>query len=138
MRNLYLAVTRQALEATSCFVSARQSSRSTCLLQVVVTGGSKGLGYALAEKFLDVGDHVVIAARTASACEAAAQTLQQQYPQQQVFHTTCDVSQPEQVLIMLSQIGDCVCNNTSISRVFLLYATGAAASSFCKMHAGPG
>lgn len=66
-------------------------------LQVVITGGSKGLGYALADHFLSLGDHVIIAARTSSSCEAAARKLQHQHPQQHIFQTTCDVSQSEQV-----------------------------------------
>ena len=52
---------------------------------------------ALADNFLSCGDHVLIAARTSSTIEAAAQKLQEQYPQQQVFQTTCDVSRPELV-----------------------------------------
>ena len=91
--------------------------------QVVITGGSKGLGYALAEKFLSVGDHVVIAARTSNTCEASAHELQQQHPEQQVLHTTCDVSQPDQVQQLAafarSKLGqiDIWVNNAGMSQI---------------------
>lgn len=42
----------------------------------LVTGGSRGLGYQMAEGFLEAGAaRVYITARTAEACEEAAQTL---------------------------------------------------------------
>lgn len=64
---------------------------------MVITGGSKGLGFALASEFLSLGDEVVIAARGASACAKAGKTLQQQHPHNQILHTVCDVTQPEQL-----------------------------------------
>lgn len=72
---------------------------------------------------MKLGDHVVIAARNASICEAAAQELQQQHPQQQVFHTTCDVSQPDQVQQLAafaqSKLGqiDVWVNNAGVSQI---------------------
>jgi len=44
---------------------------------VIVTGGSRGIGLALAEGFVAAGASVVVASRKAEACEAAAQHLRQ-------------------------------------------------------------
>ena len=63
----------------------------------MITGGSKGLGLALASEFLALGDEVVIASRNAAACSKAAAELAQQHPQAALFHTNCDVIQPEDV-----------------------------------------
>ena len=75
--------------------------RPVSFCQVVITGGSKGLGFALASEFLSLSDEVVIAARDTSICRAAVQTLQQQHPHSQVFQTVCDVTQADQ----LQQLG---------------------------------
>jgi len=42
---------------------------------VIVTGGSAGIGFAIAERFAAAGAHVVITARGVEALEAAAQKL---------------------------------------------------------------
>ena len=44
---------------------------------VIVTGGATGLGYAVAEKFLEQGDVVVLNGRTESKLQTAAQQLGQ-------------------------------------------------------------
>ncbi len=41
----------------------------------LITGGSRGIGYAIAEKFLDHGADLIIASRTQSDLEKAAETL---------------------------------------------------------------
>src|SRR3954468_5252846 len=42
---------------------------------VIVTGGSRGIGLALAEGFVLAGANVVVASRKADACEQAATPL---------------------------------------------------------------
>ena len=42
---------------------------------VLVTGGTRGIGLALAEGFVLAGARVVVASRKADACEAAAEHL---------------------------------------------------------------
>lgn len=59
--------------------------------QVVVTGSSKGLGLAISEKFLELGDHVVLAARNEAALSKAVELLQQKFPGQTVRGQACDV-----------------------------------------------
>jgi NAD(P)-dependent dehydrogenase (short-subunit alcohol dehydrogenase family) len=44
---------------------------------VIVTGGTRGIGLALAEGFVQAGARVVVASRKADACEQAAQHLRQ-------------------------------------------------------------
>ena len=43
--------------------------------QVVVTGGSRGIGAMIAQGFVEAGAHVYISARKADACDATAAEL---------------------------------------------------------------
>jgi NAD(P)-dependent dehydrogenase (short-subunit alcohol dehydrogenase family) len=45
---------------------------------VLVTGGSRGIGYMIAEGFVAAGAHVIISSRKAEACTAAAEQLSAQ------------------------------------------------------------
>ena len=45
----------------------------------VVTGGSKGIGYSIAERFVDEGAKVVISSRNAQELEVSAQNLNCDY-----------------------------------------------------------
>lgn len=91
--------------------------------QVVITGGSKGLGRALADEFLSLGDEVVIASRNASACKSAVAELQQQHPQGTILQTSCDVSQTSDVQQLAAfaqqKLGriDIWVNNAGVSQV---------------------
>lgn len=91
--------------------------------KVVITGGSKGLGLALANEFLNLGDQVVIAARDQAACAKAAQLLQLEHPGRQVYQTTCDVTKPDHIQQLavfarekLGQI-DIWVNNAAVSQI---------------------
>ncbi len=65
---------------------------------VVITGGSKGLGYAMAEEFLVRGDRVVLCARDASRLNAAVAALHAKFSSPgSIQGITCDVSNPEDV-----------------------------------------
>ena len=68
-------------------------------LKVVVTGGTKGIGKALAREFLLAGDQVVIAGRSQKAADKAALTLSMEacVPREQVVGVACDVSKPESI-----------------------------------------
>ena len=59
----------------------------------VVTGGSRGIGFAIANTLAENGCHVVIAGRNAKSLKAAADAL----PKTKVEAVRCDVSDPAQV-----------------------------------------
>ncbi|HZZ72474.1 MAG TPA: SDR family NAD(P)-dependent oxidoreductase [Pirellulales bacterium] len=66
---------------------------------VVVTGGSTGLGRAMAQGFAANGAHVVIAARTFDDLQATAAEIRRQYgaPGREVLPVACDVTKAEDV-----------------------------------------
>jgi NAD(P)-dependent dehydrogenase (short-subunit alcohol dehydrogenase family) len=67
---------------------------------VFITGGSRGLGLALAEEFLRAGCRVAIAARNAAELEKAEQKLRKHLPwthTRSVLAVECDVTKPETV-----------------------------------------
>ena len=47
---------------------------------VLITGGSKGLGRAMAERFASEGCHLHLVARTQETLDDAANALRRQYP----------------------------------------------------------
>lgn len=57
-------------------------------LHVVITGGSRGLGKALAREMLRAGDRVVITSRTQAAVDEAVRTLKEEVPGAQVTDQT--------------------------------------------------
>ena len=61
-------------------------------MQVVVTGSSRGLGLALADHFLQLGDRVLVTSRTTSTVNEAVQSLKEKHPSGVVHGHTCDVS----------------------------------------------
>ncbi|XP_017647167.1 chlorophyll(ide) b reductase NOL, chloroplastic isoform X2 [Gossypium arboreum] len=52
---------------------------------VLITGSSKGIGYALAKKFLIAGDNVIICSRSAERVESAVNNLREEYGEQRVW-----------------------------------------------------
>ncbi|CAI0442320.1 unnamed protein product [Linum tenue] len=64
---------------------------------VVITGSSKGIGYALAKGFLAAGDNVIICSRSAERVESAVESLKNEFGEQHVWGTTCDVREGQDV-----------------------------------------
>ena len=62
----------------------------------LVTGGSKGLGYAMAHKFSSCGAKVVLLARNAEEVVAAAEVIEKGSGSE-ALGLACDVSQAEQI-----------------------------------------
>ncbi|TQD82727.1 hypothetical protein C1H46_031696 [Malus baccata] len=69
---------------------------------VLITGSTKGIGYALAKEFLKAGDNVVICSRSAERVNAAVQRLRQDFGEQHVSGTNCDVREGENVKDLVS------------------------------------
>ncbi len=63
-------------------------------LGVAVTGGSAGLGLAMARMFLLAGDRVVICGRDRNRLEAALEELRSDAPGGELHGMACDVSAP--------------------------------------------
>lgn len=63
---------------------------------MVITGGSAGLGLAMAREFLRAGDRVVICSRRESNLKSALQMLGSDVPDRDVHGMVCDVSLPTQ------------------------------------------
>ena len=49
-------------------------------MNIIITGASKGIGYAIAEIFAANGHNLYLTSKTASSLQEAAASLQQQYP----------------------------------------------------------
>jgi len=66
-------------------------------INTLITGGSQGLGKAIAGHFLREGANAVICARGEKELFATRDELAKQFPAQKVFAKTCDVSNEAQV-----------------------------------------
>jgi 3-oxoacyl-[acyl-carrier protein] reductase len=66
-------------------------------LNALVTGGSQGLGAAIAEHFLREGANVVICARSEKELYATRDRLARLFPSQKILAKTCDVADEGQV-----------------------------------------
>jgi len=88
---------------------------------VLITGGSRGLGLALAREFARVGCRLVLAARDAQELARARQDLTQRGTE--VLAVPCDVTDQEQVRSLVEQATqrfgrvDIVVNNAGIIQV---------------------
>lgn len=87
----------------------------------IITGGSRGIGYATAEAFLREGASVVITASTEANARKAAEKLHQAYPDSQVVGIGPDLGDPEAVRSAFQDVQrwfgrlDIVVNNAGVS-----------------------
>ncbi|QCD85832.1 chlorophyll(ide) b reductase NOL, chloroplastic [Vigna unguiculata] len=101
--------------ATLSLLAFRNSNSPTCLAtasrntqpmlppyNVLITGSTKGIGYALAKEFLKAGDNVLICSRSDERVEAAVQSLRVEFGEQYVWGAKCDVRNAEDVKNLVS------------------------------------
>ncbi|XP_076885285.1 chlorophyll(ide) b reductase NOL, chloroplastic-like isoform X2 [Bidens hawaiensis] len=74
-----------------CSDSLSKSQPMVPPYNVLITGSTKRIGYALAKEFLKAGDNVIICSRSAERVESALQTLRAESGVQHVWGTKCDV-----------------------------------------------
>ncbi|KAF5446380.1 hypothetical protein F2P56_032014 [Juglans regia] len=89
-----------AVNLNSRIVKAQASLQGEPMVppfNVLITGSTKGIGYALAKEFLKAGDNVIICSRSAERIESAHQSLREEFGEQHVWATTCDVRQGQDV-----------------------------------------
>ncbi|HRE52572.1 MAG TPA: SDR family oxidoreductase [Flavitalea sp.] len=67
-------------------------------MNIIITGASKGIGRAVAEKFAANGYTLFLCARKEAPLAALAKELETQYPGSTVHYIPCDVSIQEEVL----------------------------------------
>ncbi len=63
----------------------------------IITGGTRGIGFGLAQAFLSHGCAVMISGRTQANTNAAVEKLKQGFPGADLLGQACDVRQPDQV-----------------------------------------
>ncbi len=73
-------------------------------MNIVITGASKGIGKAIAQKFAGNGYSLYLCARTEGPLKTLAESLIVTYPSINVYYRTCDVSVKEEVQSFASWI----------------------------------
>ncbi|KAK7342966.1 hypothetical protein VNO80_25925 [Phaseolus coccineus] len=109
--NLRISTTAAVL-ALSAFPNANSptflatASRNTQPMlppfNVLITGSTKGIGYALAKEFLKAGDNVLICSRSDERVETAVHSLRVEFGEQYVWGTKCDVRNADDVKNLVS------------------------------------
>ena len=72
----------------------------------IITGGSRGIGRATAEKFIKEGATVIVTASSKANAEKAAAELKNKYPQAKVSGISPDLTSLESVREAFSQVVD--------------------------------
>lgn len=69
---------------------------------IVITGGTKGLGFSLAREFLAANEKVVICGRNETQLNAAITSLQTEFGSSSILGVRCDVSDASDVASLAS------------------------------------
>ena len=87
----------------------------------IITGGSRGIGYATAEKFLREGANVVITASSKATADKAVAKLIEAYPKSRIWGISPDLSNLESVRTAFREVAetygtiDILVNNAGVS-----------------------
>ena len=87
----------------------------------IITGGSRGIGYATADKFLSEGAAVVLTASTQASADRAVAKLKEKYPRSTVAGISPDLSSLESVRKAFDEViavygpVDILVNNAGVS-----------------------
>ena len=76
-----------------------------------ITGGSSGIGFAVAQKFLEENWRVIISSRNEEKLKKAVEKLKKQTSKKEIFYKACDVSKYNDVKDTLAYI------ETDISKI---------------------
>ena len=85
----------------------------------IITGGSRGIGRAIAERFAKEGCNLMLAARTKSELESSAKSIRKKYSVKVITHQT-NIADENNVIVMvektLSEFGsvDILVNNAAV------------------------
>jgi short-subunit dehydrogenase len=67
-------------------------------MNVIITGASKGLGRAIAEKFAAAGHHLFLCARNENELNATKHELEEKYPKSSITVMSVDISKKENAI----------------------------------------
>ena len=87
----------------------------------IITGGSRGIGYATAEKFIQEGAAVIITASSPATAQKAVEQLKEKYPTAKVSGISPDLSSLESVKSAFAEVAatygviDILVNNAGVS-----------------------
>jgi NAD(P)-dependent dehydrogenase (short-subunit alcohol dehydrogenase family) len=88
---------------------------------IVISGGTRGIGFGLANSFLQLDCRVLISGRTKQAINIAIKKLTETHPKDRITGQVCDVRDPAQVQKLwdfaVKQLGriDIWINNAGVS-----------------------
>ena len=107
--------------------------------KAVITGGTRGIGYAIAERFIEEGAVVTVFGSRQETADAAVEKLLAAHPDAKVWGRTCDLTSLDAVTEAFKAAAedmgglDTVVNNAGISQstplldyTCLLYTSDAA------------
>lgn len=71
---------------------------------IVVTGGSKGIGLAIVKKFAANGFDIALCARSESDLTSLNSTLNRSYPKQKILTIKCDISKKDVLKVFAEEV----------------------------------
>ena len=69
----------------------------------LLTGASKGMGYAMAEALAELGAHVVVSSRKQDACEEAAAAINEQFGENAATAIACNIGYKDQLQALVDE-----------------------------------